>query len=400
MTTPEAPRPDERGPRQEDLIITPENFLDDNHSLQAKENQEYWNEMRLKSDLDAYYRCSDARLKLAGKNAISWASIAAADEPIREMASNRGINVSVALAHFDGDTVKPGVMPYGCGGLAVKADIGNRENQRGSSRYVAEVIAHQDMFIQAWKTAELVATISGKPALAAAQDHLTLQIYPLAFFIPDSQGEITSHSKVRIQDVFDNNYHPRNVYVNGIPTIATSSLPDFFADIIVQNQKDMEVINRLYPDLRKMQKVQKPRIIFFSTDIRPTIVKLFKLSAVPGSIFKVMVPRQKTEGDVQISTRSLEKSLDQLHYPISHANENYEDPAKPFSNTDRLIIETGSMDLSRRLAQRAMREESTQEWVNPTNEKREKNPERKNQIILLQTVGGVISAAELFVPRI
>ena len=400
MTTPEGPRPIERGLRQEELSIAPEDFLTDNHSVEAKEKLGNWNETRLRAKLQANYRCSDARVKPAGINAISWASIAAADEPIREMASNRAINVSVALAHFDGDTVKPGVMPNGCGGLGVKASVGNRENQQGSARYVAEVVAHQDLFIQAWKTAEFVATISGKPALAAAQNHLTLQIHPLAFFIPNSQGEITSHSKVRIQDVFDNNYKPRNIYANGIPTIATSSLPDFFADVIVQNQRDMEEINRLYPDLRRMQKVQKPRMILFSTDIRPTRVKFPRLSSVPGSIFKVMVPRQKTEGDVQISTRSLEKSLDQLHYPISHANENYEDPTKPFSNTDRLIIETGSMDLSRRLAQIAMKEDWMRQWVSLPTEKRDKNPERANQIILLQTVGGVVSAAELFVPRI
>lgn len=389
--TAEGQRPKiERGIKQEELIITPDSLHEDNHSPQAQLNREQWEEKRIKGELIAYLRCSDARLKPVGIGAVSWGSIAGADNPDRKFAAdNRRIGVSIVLTHFDGDTVKLGEVPTGCGGLKAKEEIGNTTHKNGIGKYISEVVGHPDMLIQAWVSAENMAAVSGKPALAAAQDHLTLQIYPIALFTPQGDGEMLIRSKVRVKDTLATSYDPKRIYENGIPTISESSLPDVFRKIMQENMQDMQETHSKYPDLGKMQKVQHPRMILFSTDIRSARVRYPKLSSVPGSIFKVIIPREKVEGTLHISDGSLERCFGQLEYPILHSVANHNDPNESFFNTDRLIIETGSIDLSRQLAQRAMEQEWIGKWLKLSDKK----------IIVVQTIAGVSNVIEWFTPQ-
>ncbi len=381
----------ERGPRQKDLLITPDSLWQDNHSLAADANREGYDQARMRGELIAYYRCSDARIKPPGKFAISWGSIAAANEPISQMASHKGIQASVALAHFDGDTAQPGMVPNGCGGLAAKEQMENDGSKKeGIGSYIEETVAHPDVVIQAWISAEKIASLSGKPTLAAAQDHLDLTIYPLALFIPaknDMSMSVTT--AIGIRNIIQGQYNPKEIYARSVPTIDEKNLPDFFVEIFEQNRKDQKEIHLNYPNLRELQKVQKPRMVLVSTDIRSARVRYPKLSSVPGSIFKVHMPREKTDGVVTISSTDTEKTVNQLQYPLEHAVKNYTDQSKPFSNTDRLIIETGNLELSRRITQRTMKETWMRDWIDL--------PDRK--IIIIQTIGGVTNAIEYFKPN-
>ena len=83
--------------------------------------------------------------------------------------------------------------------------------------------------------AENIASISDKPSLAADQDHLTLQIYPLALFSPQGEGEILTLSQVRAIDIFATSYDPKKIYRDGISAISESSLQDVFREIMQQN---------------------------------------------------------------------------------------------------------------------------------------------------------------------
>lgn len=372
----------EKAIRQEDLIITPQSLYDQNHSKEARLFLAQWEAVRVEGKLIAYYRCSDSRLKPAGIGAVSWGSIAGADEPDTKFATSRGTQGSVALGHFDGDTVKPGEMPTGCGGLHVKEDVGNEKNHTDAKKFVAETVKHKDVLIQAWLSAENVAILSGKPALAAIQDHLTLQMYPIALFSTDREGVIKTQSKVRARDIVDKNYDPHRLYANGIPTLDISILPEMFQEILSQNLKDMQDMNSKYPDLRKLQKVQNPRTILWSTDIRSARAKYPILSSPPGSIFKVIMPREKIEGNVSIQEENIKKCLEQLSYAIIHAIENSNNPNGPFHDAKNLIIETGSTDESIRLAKRAMEEPWMKEWA-------ELGDDRKTTVV--QSVGGVVA---------
>lgn len=375
-------RPSERAIRREDLIVTPKSLYEQNHSSEAKLLRTQWEAVRINGKLIAYYRCSDARLKPAGIGAVSWGSIAGADEPDTKFATSRGTQGSVALGHFDGDTVIQGEMPTGCGGLLVKREVGTQKNHTDAKKFVAETVKHEDVLIQSLLSAENVAILSNKPAIAAVQDHLTLQMHPIALFLPKGEGVVQTIGKVRVRDIVDKNYDPRRLYANGIPTIDISILPEMFQEILLQNLKDMQDVNSKYPDLRKLQKIQNPKAIFWSTDIRSARVKYPILSAPPGSIFKVIMPREKIEGNVSIQEDDIKKCLEQLSYAIKYAINNSNDPSGSFSDTKDLIIETGSIDESIHLARRAMEEPWMKEWAKLGEDRR---------ITVVQSVGGIVA---------
>lgn len=375
-------RPSEKAIRREDLIVTPKSLYEQNHSPEARLLLAQWEVVRVNGKLIAYYRCSDARLKPAGIGAVSWGSIAGADEPDTKFATSRGTQGSVALGHFDGDTAIQGEMVTGCGGLLVKREVGTQKNHIDAKKFVAETVRHEDVLIQSLLSAENVAILSGKPALASIQDHLTLQMYPIALFLPIGEGMTQTISRVRARDIADKNYDPQRLYANGIPTIDISVLPEMFQEILLQNFKDMQDMNSRYPDLRKLQKVQNPKAILWSTDIRSARVKYPTLSSPPGSIFKVIMPREKIEGNISIQEEDIKKCLEQLSYAITHAIDNSNNPGGAFSDTKNLIIETGSIDESVRLARRAMDELWMKKWTKLGEDRR---------IIVIQSVAGVVA---------
>lgn len=376
-------RPFEHSPRQDELIITTKTLWEDNHSPLAERRRQEFEEARLKGELAGVLRCSDARVSLVG-NSISVGTISAAGVPSRNLARDRGIKFWMSLSHFDGDTVDLEVMPEGCGGLRAKTQIGDTPQEGGIGKYVAEIIKHQDPLVQAIITAEAMAYLSdGKPVLAASQDHLDHTVYPVAFFqMIDDQ--MTSISAVRNIDILK--YDPKSVYENGIPTIREASLPDAFLELLEQNKAEVQDLYAKYPNIRTLQKVQKPRTVMFSTDIRSAKIKYPRLSEAPGSIFKVFVPREKMDGSVRIKDEDLINSFNQLQYPIDNAVKNFGRDDEPFSNTDRLIIETADIEQSRRIAQEASKHKWMTDWMNLSDRK----------IILVQTVGGVALKAEEF----
>lgn len=372
----------ERGKMQEELKITPETLYDDNNSPLAKSNREKHNEAKRKGDLTAWYKCSDARGNTVGLNTISWGSVAGADEPGINFARHKDTRDSVALSHFDGDTVKPGEMPKGCTGLRVKGEIGKAGNQKGVKRFISENVKHSDPLIQAWCSAANIATLNGKPALAAAQDHLTLQIYPIALFLPQEDGGMDVRTKVNIRDIIDGNYDPRRIYEHGIPTISESRLTGRFIEMLQENARDRQEIYSRYPNLKKTQKIQQPRIAFLSTEIMSIRTQYPDTASIPGSWYKVIIPRNKIEGGSEdVTEENFRKSLDQLELAMSEGVSNCGDPDKPFSNTDHLVVQTESLDLSKKLALRAMQEESVREWSKLDG----------REIIIVQAISGIIS---------
>jgi|SRR3989338_2970013 len=105
-------------------------------------------------------------------------------------------------------------------------------------------------------------------------------------------------------------------------------------------------------------------------------------------MFKIIMPRGQREGNLQITDENLEGNLNQLEYPITHAIENHENPEKPFSNTDSLIIETGNLTLSKWVTQRAMEKEWVKKWLDLKDRK----------IIVAQTIRRTISNNIVYSP--
>lgn len=375
--------------RQEQLDISVGSLMADNRSEDALVNRVHWDRSRKQGNLIAYFRCSDARVKPVGLDAISWGSIAATSQA-EYLAANRGIKASVVVVHFDGDSIAPGKIPLGCGGLSAKLEsqTNNNGNKEGIHKFVDEKITHPDPFIQSWVSASRIAKASGKPVLAVAQDHLTLEMHTFASFLYIDGYKITK-SAIDETDIIEGNYDPAKIYENGIPVLSEDEISPTFQEILDQNAKEVKILNERYPNLREMQKVQKPRMIMLSTDIRSARVRYPDTSSTPGSIFKLHVPREKAEGAINIPTDELENCLNQLEYPIRNAISNFGNPILPFSNTDRLIIETADIHISKQLAQKTLGKDWMKEWI--------RLPNRK--IIVVQTKSGVVSNIEYFAPK-
>lgn len=386
MTTEHGPRPEPL--RQENLIITPESITRDNRSHLAEERRNKWNEAKRDGNLIAYFRCADARVQPTGIEAMSLGSIAAAfknPEALAPILSDKGIKASVVLAHVDGETVKLGEMPAGCGGLAAKKDIGNSEQNGGTAEFISEVVIDKDPVVQSLWTAKQIAIISNKPTMAAIEDHRTHQIYPVGFFNIE-KGQMISIISTASAETTVGKYQPEKIYADGLPVIDSNILPEVFTNLLEQNQKEtMEELSK-YPDLKRMQKVQRPRMVWFTTDPSSLRQKVPDTASIPGSIFKVHAIREKINGIGRVDDELLKSYLGELQYPLEHSVENSHDTSLPFSNTDRLIIETGDLELSKTLAEEVIKQEWMQKWTRLNG----------RRIILLQTNSGVINAAEYF----
>lgn len=384
MSAESGPVPIERGIDQASLIIDKTYLTRDNReSEDAKVRRSLWEEARAKGELIAVYRCSDARIKPPGLEAISWGSISASEAPTRKLASNRGIKASLVLAHFDSEILATTGFPDGCGGLGVKRAIKGERHEKGVKKYVSEKIKSDDAVVSAVDSAIKIAKLSGKPVLAALQDHLTLNIFSVGYF--DQEGRTIADIEVLSAVADKENYDRKDLYKEGeLPLIAELALPDVFTELLMKNREEVAEIVSKYPHLVELQKVQKPRMVMLSTDIRSTRVRYPHYSSVPGSIFKVNVPREKTEGNPVIKAEDLENSLDELEYPLSESVHHHKDKEKPFSNTDRLIIETGSMALSRSLENSLRNRDWYQDWL--------KLDGRKT--ILIQTNQGIVNDAD------
>src|SRR3989344_9098521 len=328
----EVPRNIDRDLRRSDLVVTADNLWLDNHSPEANETRAAFDERTARGQLTGLDGCADPRMWTPGD--ISVRNIAGALVPPSLVVSGKAINIWNSASHFDGETVEEGVMPKGCGGLATKAALGDRHIETpGIQRYASRIILHQDPIIQAIRTAEAIAALSGKPTLATAQDHLTLRLYPLAYFIFED-GEELSRSAVPRRYLNVDNYDPKIIYANGIPFLKPENVPDVFQELLDRNRQQARDTLSRYPDLRDMQKVINPRIILLTTEIRSARVKYPTISSVPGSMFKIHLPREKVGSSVVVSRRNLESAIDQLNYPVPHSITNQDDPAKPFHNTD------------------------------------------------------------------
>lgn len=371
----------EKGKTQDELLIDATHLIRDNQSGDAAQRRSSWEEARVKGNLIAIYRCSDARVKPPGLESVSWGSIATGKEPSSKLASDRGIRASLVINHFDMDVFNERGLPEGCGGLGAKKEIGEEKHEHGVLGYVSEKVTFSDATMQAVWTAMRVANLSGKPVMAALQNHLDFSLYPVAFF---DKGKTRGDVNTEVLEAIARKRFSPEIYKDvRLPTIDQSSLPDLFIELLERNRKEAESLNVAYSDLRKLQKTQKPRMIILSTDIRSARVRYPVIASVPGSMFRVHVSREKIEGKPKIQPEDLNDSLRELEYPISHAVENHKDPEKPFSNTDRLLIETSDIELSIELAQRLQEQKDDwmREWL--------KLPDRK--IIAMQTKGGIVN---------
>jgi hypothetical protein len=355
-----------REPNNKENMITPQSLLEDNQSEEAKIREKEWETNRKNGKLIAVFTCGDARIFVPSpEQTISVRSIATggSKKPYEALLNSPGVKCIVVLSHHDGDTATPGQKPTGCGGLAAKEEANNHKDQhytKGIGDYIEHDVRYPDPVIQALISAEEIASETDKPILAATQDHLTEEIFPIAIFELRGNRKTTL---INFGKIADSLYHPSEFYANGIPILPNEFLTEEFSQFLEENKQEVARLEKEYSTLREKQKVQNPKMVVLSTDIRSMRIRYPQSSQEPGSLFKLNMPRKKDNLGVSIDPNNLIKSLEQAEYPLSHAVKNYGDNSKPFSLTDRVFLETGDIKLSHTLAEKLAQESWMKEWL-------------------------------------
>lgn len=393
------------GPSPE-AAITLENLVADNRSRQAIYNRQRSQAAFEAGEIDVTAACSDARVIVPNLiHSVKLGSIATggARGHFLELFNDGRIRSIINLAHFSSQTLSPGKRPTGCGGLIEKEKIeqnGSGGNADGDdiAGFIENDVFHSDVIVQTSLAARSIAKLSEKPVMAAAEDHLTGQIYILAVY-QRKNGVLMSLFNENIDplSISREHYDEESIYKNGLPSFSPESLPDdfrVFYDYIKVQEEKMERMKVWYPNLEETQKVQnRVKAVLWTTDPRPAELRYPLLFQEPGSLFLVSQARIKDvisghypEQDVRVPTIPLREGLKQVQYPLSEAVAHADDPQKAFSKTNTLIIETGNLDLSIRLRDEVLKKAWMRRWMEIPH----------NQIITVATYGGVIKDIEEF----
>lgn len=386
MTTESYIHPPERIKSLKEIVISPGEggtlYLD-NHSEEANRRSLAWEKNKADGNLWLVVACGDARIMIPMPERIeSLRSIAIGGERVNEILKNDGIQLSIAISHIDGDTIIPGKMPTGCGGHAEKINSlreRREEKPKGLHHYV-EARVHPDPTIQAFRTARDIRDKSGKPALAVIQDHRTGEIYPLAAFLADHQ--VTPRELNEIESEYDE----ARIYEKGIPKLKDTVIPEVFAEFLSASRDQYRKMLNQHPQLKETQRIQNPRMIVVSTKLPSLRIRYPKIADTLGIAFKLHLPRYKEAGKTLFRPESVEELVNQIQYPIERAIKNCNQPDQPFSQTDRILIETSDINASNFFAARLVREDWMKEWLSLPD----------HQLIVIQNLRGVSNIIEKY----
>lgn len=352
-----------------ELPITPRSLLMDNHSQKSQILRSQWDDMKRQNWLTATDSCSDARVSmttaLGMPGIISLRSIASAhmrpdNDPFNWVYTHPSVARAVVFEHFDGENLAMGQIPAGCGGLTEKKKI-ERKSMRTSDiktalDFVMARIVHEDLAVQAIASASRVAAQTKVPVLAAAIDHRTYQMYPLAQFLGDS-----FISPIKLGDILD--YNPERIYANGIPYMDLSNSPGPFESIVRANLAQQEMLMQ-DPTFSERQKVQNPKTVIISTEIRPAGIRYPGHFGDPNTAFIVRLPYNK-RGGLHVDGAELSEAIAQANYALSHSTTAAS--GKPFEATANLLIETPDLGLTKEIAAEALRDETIRAWKTAKN---------------------------------
>lgn len=357
--------------------ITPEMLLSDNKSEDSRRLRKEWNVLRADGTLVLEWDCDDARsrpsLRAAQIRSISTGGDEESYESYEGLYNDKGVATIAVVVHYDKETERKGKAPEGCGGLGVKKKQQANEAPTlgGAYEYVDKKVAHHDPLVQALITADQISKYTSKPVLAAARDHLTGSIKPIALFQQKEDGAQLIYSAVRVGSILDGSYKPEEIYSNGVPVLERGdpALKDFFMFFAVNEHETRRLADR-YPDLRDRMKVQNPSAIVISTQVRPLRTRYYDTFGDPGAAFEITIARCKKnlEASTRITNKAIQEVLEQAHYAMTHAIDNRGKEGKDFRDTRTVLIETVHIDNSRRIAQALAETEFGARWLTEGND--------------------------------
>jgi hypothetical protein len=299
----------------QEYTLNPAALYLDNHSYRAVQAARRWDKAVASGDRPWIITCCDARVILPESRVIP--SIAAGQDHERYV-NLMNQTPGLVLTHFDGSTLRDNGLPSGCGGQDARRSMSSSDECNGALESFIAGVAHYDPIINAVQTAQELKTSVSTPIVAAAQDHLTGETFPLAVFAHDTQV-----------------IHP-HISPDYLPRVVGKALLELDERVktVIQYLGQYEEA----PTLEQYQKVQNPHTIRLTSSPRPASVLYPNVfTDLPNQVFTVHAPYPPE--DTALSLETINAMVAQAQYPITHALEHWEDPAKSFSRLRNMIIE-------------------------------------------------------------
>lgn len=374
---------------RDSIEVTPNALLEDNHSILSRQLTQEWRENRDSGNLIIEEPCGDARPSEARSQDITrLPSIAAGgsiDAFIRIYTGLQSKGI-IIKPHYSKFLFQLGQIPRGCGGNGAKEQmmLNGPESVEGDIAEYVSKLHHSDPLISALYKAQTISNLVDKPVLATAQDHISGELKPIAWFQKTPKGTTEYKTAVPLNWLFANNYDPAIIYAHGIPELRREDLPEMFQKRLADYDQHNAKLHHDYPDLEQTQGVQNPKTIILSANIKPRKILNPGLFGLPGSAFEIRFGRNRFEGEDTVSDSSLHEALNQAHYPIANSVKNHDDNSKDFSKTNRVLIETSDLDLSLQLACELAEKSWMRQWMDLPN----------HRILVSQARGGRITKAD------
>lgn len=326
-----------------------------NRTLDAEQGRNRWFQNYNANQTFIVMLCGDSRERIAfpPDYIIDLSTIAASGptEPYAKMFNDPRPGAVVTANHYDGASFDPsaGYALIGCGGIHARAHMEetrpNRKPKRGIGRYATKTILDKDAAYNSVKNGAVAATLTRRPVLAGVHDHRYGIFTPLAYFQNSGTSEMSESVIPQADLYYPERYNPEQFYANGIPSLPENHLPDVFKHFLEKQREYTQQLQTEYPDLHERLGTQNPDYLFITTEKVPTRLRYPQLLRDPGSFFQIHIPRAKNGSSVFVDEDSIELALEQAEYPI--------DVAK-FSNLHTIVIETGSILESRKIAEALM----------------------------------------------
>lgn len=344
------------------LRVTPRGLRVESNSEVAQKNLDIYEQTKAKSELMLVKACSDSRLVFPeGVAELRMIAGGGPRSPFVAALRDRHFSAIAVVNHYDGETVKPGQIPAGCGGRDAKADLPTGFEE-GVLKFLKEHVWDADLLKQTVVGASFTSKrASGMGTLAAVMDHLTLGIQAVGY-----ARDKTYTLPTDLHELLAPEYFPVDTYRDGIPAIPTAGLDPISRSFLASCRRVQSEYDAKY-DLRRMQKKQSPETVFLTSELRSPRYRFPNTFDAPGSFFQVSLALKEESGHLLIDNGQMKVAIDQLDYPVQHF---------PIGT---IIVETRSLEASIKVLNQLLETAHMQKWLNNAN----------NRILVAETRSGI-----------
>lgn len=353
--------------------INHQTLLSDNRSELAKRNRFEWRKAKEADNgqMTLFIVCGDARIVTAeifdGKKIVSIASIASSGDlkPFRHLLQDNYVGQIVVVGHFDHEKINKTGEIAGCGGhdTIIKIKKGKVIVDNEDLGEFLEQRVTPEFFDSVDKIVNEAALLSGKPVLGVLLDHLTYAAFPIIEQIGKDIMKLPYKSLKKFKAGQIKSLKEFLMISGGVfLELKIEDLHKGFRKLIEINRRKAERRFKEDPGFIERQRIQNPSTVVISTCPMPTALRYPETFGKPNKAFVIRQPFVKsTSGDISIEDIDLKSIAAQIYYPLSHTL--LKDPAKGFSDTKDLLIETPSLELSAQIAERLLKIKFIQDWM-------------------------------------